>query len=140
MSKALRGKCFCGRIQFEITETEVTCSHCHCESCRRAHSAPFVTWTSFHKDQLLFSQGKDLLKKYQSSENVSRSFCENCGTPLFYESLDENGIIYAPTASFVDLPNLLPNRHVSFEEKVPWLDITDSLPKYHGKMNLMESK
>ena len=40
----LTGQCLCGTIQFAVDGPDKGCAHCHCESCRRAHGAPMVTW------------------------------------------------------------------------------------------------
>lgn len=137
---SLHGSCLCKSIEFKIETPTLTCSHCHCDSCRKAHSAAFVTWTSFEESQLSFIKGQDILKKYQSSPNVSRSFCGNCGSPLFYKSTDEGQILYVPTSTLSNAPDVLPTRHVSYEEKVVWLDVDNHLPKYFGKSELIGEK
>lgn len=132
------GRCLCTKIQFEIASPVASASHCHCESCRRAHSAAFVTWSSFAKSQLKFIAGEGLLKKYESSPGVLRSFCSVCGSPLFYEADSEPGAMYVPTAALGTPTDLVATRHVSFEEKVPWLNMHDGLPKYFGKDSLIK--
>jgi len=133
----LEGRCLCRKIQFEIAGPTASSGHCHCESCRRAHSAAFVTWTSFTADGLHYRSGSELVKQYESSPGIFRSFCFNCGTPLFYKAVEEPETMYVPTAALTTLPDYSPTRHVSFEEKVPWLDIKDTLPKYHSKDQLI---
>jgi hypothetical protein len=137
MSDDLKGRCLCRGIEFSIQQPIITCSHCHCESCRRSHSWAFVTWSSFRKDQLSLSKGVELIRRFESSPGVFRSFCSVCGSHLLYESESEGDIIYAPTACFDSLIAVEPSRHVSVEEKVPWLSIGDGLPQYHGKDKLV---
>src|SRR5215470_12750509 len=137
MPEHLKARCLCKRVEFSIQPPIRTCSHCHCESCRRSHSSAFVTWSSFRKDQLSLLRGVELIRRYESSPGVFRSFCSVCGSPLLYESQSEGEIIYIPTACFESSIGEEPVRHVSVEEKVPWLFIGDGLPQYHGKDKLV---
>src|SRR5262245_2590783 len=42
----IHGRCSCGAVQLELVPPTLFASYCHCESCRRAHAAPFVAWTA----------------------------------------------------------------------------------------------
>lgn len=44
MTTEARGRCACGRVRFVARFPSRFNAHCHCESCRRAHGAAFVTW------------------------------------------------------------------------------------------------
>jgi Paired amphipathic helix repeat len=43
-SAAVTGHCYCGAVVFSVavpeSERDAHCCYCHCDSCRRAHSAP----------------------------------------------------------------------------------------------------
>eukprot|EP00977_Amphora_coffeiformis_P026695 scaffold29073_cov184-Amphora_coffeaeformis.AAC.4 len=76
------GKCLCGAIQFTITPKELHAHACHCNMCR--------TWTGSAGSMTVacqeppeFSQGKDLLTTFKSSEWGERCFCSKCGSSLF---------------------------------------------------------
>jgi len=43
------GRCMCGDIRFEYRGAPIETGHCHCESCRRHTSAPFVTYVVIDK-------------------------------------------------------------------------------------------
>ena len=80
------GACYCGRIQFAVQSPPRFVCHCHCENCRRAHGAGFVTWAGFPAAQFAFEQGEGDLGRYMTDTGATRSFCKICGTTLFYES------------------------------------------------------
>ena len=44
---AATGRCHCGGVRFVARFPSRFVAHCHCESCRRAHGAAFVTWAGF---------------------------------------------------------------------------------------------
>ena len=129
----IRGKCFCGDIQFSLEPPTDMCSHCHCESCRRSHGSAFVTWTSVPDKQFHIKSGKDLLSKYESSKDVFWMFCSKCGSPLFQATKDSPNRVYVSVASLIDPLDRSPSSHVSYEEKLPWIEINDGLPCYREK-------
>lgn len=136
----IRGRCLCGAIQIELQPPTEFCSHCHCESCRRAHAAPLVTWTGANAEQFRIISGEHQLERYQSSPGTYRCFCRTCGTSMvcYYtrESAsfgDLEGKMYVPVAVLTDALDRAPDGHVSFEEHVAWLELSDGLPRYRGK-------
>jgi hypothetical protein len=108
-------------------------SHCHCTSCRRAHGAPFVTWTSVDQRDLTWRRGEAQLRAYESSTGVFWRFCGRCGSSLAYETTKEPGRIYLTLANLEGALPGRPEAHVSFEEHVEWLDLGFALPRYRGK-------
>ena len=80
-----RGRCMCGRVRFVARFPSRFVAHCHCESCRRAHGAAFVTWVGFMAPQVSVTAGADDLAVYESSPGTFRKFCRVCGTKLFFE-------------------------------------------------------
>ena len=69
-----RGRCHCGRVRFVARFPSRFNAHCHCESCRRAHGAAFVTWVGFPSAQVTVTEGGDLLRAHESSPGTRRSF------------------------------------------------------------------
>ena len=129
----MRGHCFCQKIQYEITPPTRMFSHCHCESCRRSHGAAFVSWTSVPNEQFQLISGAEEISEYQSSPGIVWKFCKNCGTSILQTTRHSPGITYVVAASLVDAMDRDPEGHMSFEEKVSWLDVEDDLPKFNEK-------
>ncbi len=130
---SVQGRCFCGNVQFELTFPSDMCGHCHCESCRRSHSAAFVTWTGVPRTQFKFLSGEDQIKKYQSSAVARWGFCSNCGTSFLYEHEQTPDRVWITVASLTGQLDRKPENHVSFEEHVNWFTINDNLPRYREK-------
>jgi len=139
MSSPLHGRCLCGAIHVELTPPTEP-SHCHCESCRRAHAAPVVTWTSVAADRFRVVRGEDQLQRHQSSPGTFRCFCRTCGSsmacyytadsPTFAYLADE---VYVPVAVLTDPLDTPPECHWSFEEHVDWFEFEDDLPRFRAK-------
>jgi hypothetical protein len=130
---SVKGQCYCTAIQFKITFPTIFSSHCHCEDCRKSHGAAFVTWVGAHKDRFEILSGENKIRKYESHPGIFWEFCTDCGTSLFYESNEYPDEIDVVVASLTGPLDRKPNAHVSFEEKVEWIEIKDTLPHCRGK-------
>ena len=116
-----RGRCMCGHVQFVARFPSRFCCHCHCESCRRSHSAGFVTWIGFPSAQVTLTAGHDEHVAYASSEGTRRTFCRVCGTKLFFESTRWAGETHVALPTFDDPVDRAPSGHAFFEEHAPWI-------------------
>jgi hypothetical protein len=97
------------------------CAHCHCESCRRAHGAAFVTWIGFPSPQVSITQGLELIASHESSAGTFRKFCGACGTKLFFSSTRWPGETHVTLAAFDDPVDRQPAGHAFADEHAPWL-------------------
>jgi hypothetical protein len=129
----VKGRCYCGGIKYEITPPTKMFSHCHCESCRRSHGAAFVSWTSVANEQFKITSGAELISNYESSPGIIWQFCKICGASIFQKTRHSPDITYVVAASLIDSIDREAEGHMSFEEKVPWLEISDDLPKHREK-------
>ncbi|MGI8895522.1 MAG: GFA family protein [Casimicrobiaceae bacterium] len=116
-----RGRCHCGRVRFVATFPSRFCCHCHCESCRRAHGAPFVTWIGFPASQVHVTQGADDLVAHESSPQTWRKFCRACGTKLFFESSRWAGETHVVLPAFDEPVDRMPEGHAFYDEHVAWI-------------------
>src|SRR5437016_14461594 len=80
----ISGHCLCRAVAFSYEDAPNWTLHCHCESCRRATSAPMATWISVPRTTFRFTAGKPAY--FASSPGVRRGFCARCGSPLTYEN------------------------------------------------------
>ena len=128
----MTGGCMCGAVRYVTTGGSFGVGHCHCHSCRKHNGAAVATLAGFKVDQVKFSGNER--KIYDSSPDVGRAFCGKCGTPLTWEADGgELGPIIEIHVSTFDNPNeLVPTTHAFYNERLPWLDIADHLPRYEG--------
>jgi hypothetical protein len=98
--------------------------------CRRPHGAAFVTWTAVPLERLKITAGAGNLKKFQSSEKGTRSFCQNCGSQLFCQIGTE--VIDVALAALHGPIDRLPEAHYYYDSRAAWTEINDDLPKLGG--------
>jgi hypothetical protein len=125
----MKGGCRCGAVRYETKGEPFTAALCHCNDCRRSAGAPVVAWSMFPENAIEVTQGNP--KAYESSKGVTREFCANCGTGLFYKNPEMlPGIIDVQSATF-DEPNNMPAKcHVQTAEQLTWFEGINSLPKF----------
>jgi len=105
-------------------------AYCHCDSCRRAHSAPLVALFGIDETGLDWSGPVGI---YESSQDVQRGHCTECGSPLFYRNTVRwPGEYHIPAISLDDPESYTPKAHVYYSERLPWIEMRDGLPKHNG--------
>ena len=124
----IEGGCRCGAVRYRAEGGPLWVSHCHCNECRRSSGAPVSTFVGVETGGFAFVAGSPAA--YESSPEVIRTFCRTCGTPLTYEAAVYPGEVHI-TAGTLDAPGTLaPERHVWVGERLPWLTMTDDLPRH----------
>ena len=129
MKGSAKGSCHCGAVRFVARFPSRFVAHCHCGSCRRAHGAAFVTWAGFPSDQVEVVAGHDALATHASSPGVTRRFCSECGTKLFYASDRWPGETHVVLAAFDDPVDRAPSGHAFWAEHADWLPPLASPPQ-----------
>ncbi len=112
------GHCLCGAVTFAARGEPKFISNCHCESCRRAASAPSLTWAGFLDSQV--ELGGDALRKYSSSPGVIRGFCGACGSPISFQGERWAGETHLAVCAFDAPEQMAPSIDHLVEEKLPW--------------------
>ena len=112
------GHCLCGAVTFTARGAAKFISNCHCESCRRASSAPSLTWAGFLDSQVAIAG--EALRKYSSSPGVIRGFCGACGSPISYQGERWAGETHLAVCAFDAPETMAPSSDHLAEEKLPW--------------------
>jgi len=134
-----RGSCHCGAVAFEATAWPVDAKLCHCGDCQRLHGAPFQWAAIFHKKDIRFTRGAELLHFYESGTGAhERSLpckvsCGQCRSPI----ADEGRRMWLAFPTLFDFghPPVVPEAfrptcHIFAGAAV--LPLLDELPKWSG--------
>lgn len=79
---ALRGRCACGAVGFEILKDQKEVGVCHCNTCRAWSGGVFIGIQAGRGEARL--TGEEHLKIWKSSDWAERAFCSKCGSSVFY--------------------------------------------------------
>lgn len=127
-----QGGCLCGAIRFVARGTPRSVFHCHCFSCRRQTGAAVASFAAFQVSDT-FRWTKSEPSAYASSPGVTRKFCARCGTPLSYQAEKYPDEIHLNISCFDQADDLVPVAHWHVEEKLPWFETADDLPRHRGE-------
>ncbi|MEZ5894458.1 MAG: GFA family protein [Parvularculaceae bacterium] len=119
------GGCQCGAVRYH-TDVMLDNAHlCHCRMCQKAMGNIFAALVATPNEALTWTRGKPAV--FKSSAHAERGFCKKCGTPLFYNSLDNDRINL--TIGSLDHPEKFPPRNqVGVEARVAWFAALAALP------------
>jgi hypothetical protein len=122
MSETTRsGGCQCGAVRFKIHGALGRASICHCRMCQKAFGGffgPLVSTPAQGENSgVEWTRGEP--KYFQSSINIDRGFCENCGTPLTYRH--PQGVEIA-IGAFDERDDLMPTMQVNHDVRLPWVE------------------
>lgn len=120
------GSCLCGAISFQV-EGELTAPDaCHCSKCRK-WSGHYWASTDVLRDDVTI-EGQEQVGWYQSSENVRRGFCRNCGSVLFWDVEGRERLAIAMGA-FDQPTGTHLAKHIFVTDKGDYYEIADGLPR-----------
>ena len=132
------GGCLCGAGRYRATADPVRAVICHCGTCRKVSGAAFLSFVHFPKDAFTWTSGAPT--RYRSSAYAERGFCPQCGSTLtMHEDVLDDRV--QVSLGSLDRPEAVrPNDHVWSESQLPWLVISDDLPRFPQSSGVVPSR
>jgi hypothetical protein len=124
------GRCLCGTVRYELASELGPLINCHCQYCRRAHGAAFVTLSGVAASALRIVTGEKAIREWRTAGVGSRAFCEHCGTRLWNRAESRQDFLTLVVATLDAEPARGPVMHINVESKAPWYEILDALPQH----------
>lgn len=124
----MKGACLCRAIEYEVDSIDMPISHCHCQTCRKAHAAAFVATAGVMRQHFRWLTGLDKLSSFESSPGKLRHFCSICGSHLVAERPHQPHVIVR-IGTLDDDPGARPQLHLWTAHDVPWLS-HEGIPAY----------
>ena len=125
---ALRGRCACAVVAFEVADEFVEAYNCHCSNCRALTGSAFLPWGEIGPETMRITKGADSLLVIGDADGRHAVRCQECFSLLYYTGYE--GKIRLPYGSLIDEPALKPTAHMFVGSKAPWYEILDDLPRY----------
>jgi len=123
----ITGGCVCGGTRYVLKSRPFALIDCHCIDCRRSAGAPYVTWGSGPRVDLVLTKGGP--RKIAHANRI-RSFAACCGTHLFFEDSKDSDMIDVTIASLDDPAPFAPQKAIWLEDKLPCVTLDESLPSF----------
>lgn len=124
----MKGSCLCRAIEYEVDSLDMPIIFCHCNTCQKAHAAPFAPTAGVLRAHFRWLRGKDKLSSFESSPGKIRHFCSVCGTQLVAERPAQPHVILR-VATLDDDPKVKPEAHIWTSHDVEWLE-DEGIPSY----------
>lgn len=114
----------------QVAQAPKTVTYCHCTDCRRITGAPVAAFAAFDENAVSLKPASE--KSVTVNPGVTRTFCENCGTPLTgrYDYLP--GTIYIALGILDQAEQLAPELHDHESNRLSWLNIVDDCKRCPG--------
>jgi hypothetical protein len=132
MSDRWSGGCQCGAVRYELLERPTGSHLCHCRMCQKQFGSFYAALASVPKAKFRLTRGQ--MANFQSSANVQRGFCKDCGTPLSYEPITRDSISIA-IATLDDYSEFKPDNQYGIEARQDWVDKLHAIPAYVSGMD-----
>jgi hypothetical protein len=118
MTETLRtGGCQCGAVRFRIRGKLGRPSICHCRMCQKQFGGFFSALVTTPDEGMEWTRGEPTY--FQSSVNIERGFCKDCGTPMAYR---HPGGLELAIGTFDERSDLAPQIQVNYASRNPWVE------------------
>lgn len=123
------GRCQCGACGFAFVGAPAWVGHCHCESCRRAASAPFTTYVGVSHGAWRWTGATPTV--WESSPGQRWHRCPTCGSLMAYAS-EKSALAHEIhfMRALIEAPGLTPTERYHWDERVDWAPVSDDLRKH----------
>ena len=131
MTTPFSGGCACGSIRYVCSRAPVAMLNCHCQDCQRASGAPFASGFIVRvADMVITGTPKTHSVRAGSGNLATRSFCSDCGSPLF-TSGEVSPEVMSVRFSTLDNPSeFRPMLDIWTSSAQPWVSLSEAIPHY----------
>jgi hypothetical protein len=126
----LKGSCLCGSITYQVDADIDTIIQCHCKKCRKASGTAFGTNAPVKTTAFTLTRGMDALGGFNSSDDLVRHFCRNCGSPIYSQRMSTPELIRLRIGTLDTPISARPAFHIYVGSKAEWDEIHDDLPQH----------
>ena len=130
----ITGGCLCGKIRYEAEVESFLAIRCHCRDCQYVSGGEPAAVVSFARDALRV-QGEPRTYRSKTDSGVAffRSFCADCGTPLFAGNEKDAEFIAVKLGSLDEPFKFTPAGHIWTSSAQPWHHIDSNAPMVFSK-------
>lgn len=122
---ALRGRCFCGDVKFEVDVRPDRIRFCHCESCKKLSGGGGTANIRAASSAIRILEGEALVRTYQPAEGSSKTFCSACGSNLFGGGWPDSEYCSVRVTTLDEPVGDLPGVHIYVRSVAPWETLPD---------------
>lgn len=123
--------CACGAVTVTVAGPVLSMLICSCHDCRKASGTGHSTVILIPTEAATISgEIKGHTRTAASGSKITRSFCPECGTPLFARTERAPQLILLPVGLFGDPKWFAPTQAIFSRSHLDWDALDDALPHY----------
>ena len=131
MNAPFSGGCSCGSIRYVCTGAPVAMLNCHCRDCQRSSGAPFASgFIVLVSDVKITGTPKTYSVRAGSGKLATRSFCSDCGAPLFTRGEAAPDVMSIRFPTLDDQSQFQPMLDIWTSSAQPWVCLSQAIPHY----------
>ena len=130
----ITGGCLCGAIRFEVAGEPLTTRACWCRLCQYLGGGTATVNLGFRREVLRVQGKPSTFESVADSGNhLVRSFCGNCGTPLFSEARERPAFVFIRAGALDDPEIARPEKTVWTSMAPSWACIDPETERLAGQ-------
>jgi len=127
----LTGRCGCGVVRFELSESPLSASYCHCTRCQRRTGAAASANAIATPGSFRIVEGAQALRVWRPEGGAEKWFCGECGSALFSRRPGDPERIAVRMGAFDRDPGVRPRERNFVAYAAGWEPIPqDGLPRH----------
>ncbi|WP_081934161.1 GFA family protein [Massilia sp. 9096] len=131
MKIPISGRCACGSIRYTSAREPIAMINCHCSDCQLSSGAPFASGIVVMAADLRVSGTPKTYAVTASSGGLAtRSFCADCGTPLFTTSEANPQFTSIRFPSLDDTADFKPMLDIYTANAQQWVCLDPAIPHF----------
>ena len=130
------GRCACGSIRYTGAREPIAMINCHCSDCQLSSGAPFASGiVVMTADLQVGGTPKTYAVRASSGGLATRSFCPDCGTPLFTSSEANPQFTSIRFPSLDDAGDFKPMLDIYTASAQRWVCLDPAIPHFPQSPN-----
>lgn len=131
MTAPFSGGCACGYIRYVCSRGPVAMLNCHCQDCQRSSGAPFASGFIVRVSEIAITGTPKTYSVRAGSGNLAtRSFCPDCGSPLFTHGQVAPEVMSIRSATLDNPSAFQPMLDIWTSSAQPWVCLSQTIPHF----------
>ena len=131
MNAPFSGRCACGSIRYVCSRAPVAMLNCHCRDCQHSSGAPFASGVIVAvSDTEITGTPKTYSVRAGSGSLTTRSFCSDCGAPLFTRGESAPGFMSIRFSTLDNESEFHPMLDIWTSSAQPWVCLSQATAHY----------
>ena len=131
MTAPFSGRCTCGSVRYVCSYAPIAMLNCHCLDCQRSSGAPFASGFIVRvSDTAITGAPKTYSVRAGSGSHATRSFCSDCGSPLFTRGEAAPGVMSIRFSTLDNPSEFRPLLDIWTSTAQAWVCLSQDIPHY----------